>query len=92
MQDFQPTGWRCVSQTSEESQTQGIPLQVMQAGKWRCFMAGTKVNFPDDDGWTWRTVGDIDTEDILADMFRDGLRVVDYERINTKYDENNVRW
>lgn len=91
MQDFQPKGWRCVSQTSAESQTRVIPPQAMPAGKLRCFMAGTKVNFPDEDGWTWRTVGDIDTEDILADMFQDGLQVVDYERINTKCDENGVR-
>ena len=60
----------------------------MKAAKWRWFLAGTKINFPDEDGWTWRTVGDIDMEDILADMFQDGLRVVDYERINTICDEH----
>ena len=47
-------------------------------------MAGTKVNFPDEDNWTWRTVGDINMEDILADLFQDGLQVVDYEGINAK--------
>ncbi|XP_020602111.1 HMG box-containing protein 1-like [Orbicella faveolata] len=52
-------------------------------------MAGTKVNFPDENNWTWRTVGDLDMEDILADLFQDGLQVVDYERINAKHNENS---
>ena len=90
MQDFQPSNWRCVSQPSSESPTRKTPLQATPGATWRCFMAGTKVNFPDEDGWTWRTVGDIDMEGILADMFQDGLRVDDYEKSNTKYDENSV--
>ena len=53
-------------------------------------MAGTKVNFPDENNWTWRTVGDIDIEDILADLFLNGLQVIDYERINARHDENVV--
>lgn len=55
-------------------------------------MAGTKVNFPDEDGWTWRTVDDLDMEEMAADMFRDGLRVVDYQRVETKYDNSSVVW
>ena len=51
-------------------------------------MAGTRVKFPDEDGRTWRTVDDI--EMVSEDIFQDGLRVVDFERINTKYDENSV--
>ena len=31
-------------------------------------------------------------EDILADLFQDGLQVVDYERIDAKHNENSVRW
>ena len=58
-------------------------LHAMPAAKWRCFMAGTKVNFPDEDGWTWRTVDDIHMEEISVDVFQDGLRVVNY-------DENSV--
>ena len=53
-------------------------------------MAGTKVNFPDENNWTWRTVGDIDMENILVDMFHSGLQVVDYERINAKHNKNSV--
>ena len=53
-------------------------------------MAGTKVNFPDENNWTWRTVGDIDMEDILADLFHNGLQVVDYERIDAKHNESSV--
>jgi len=53
-------------------------------------MAGTKINFPDENNWTWRTVGDLDMEDILADLFQDGLQVVDYERINARHNENSV--
>lgn len=55
-------------------------------------MAGTKVNFPDENNWTWRTVGDIDMEDILADLFHNGLQVVDYDRIDAKRNENSVCW
>jgi len=54
-------------------------------------MAGTKISFPDGNNWTWRTVGDLDMEDILADLFQDGLQVVDYERIDAKHNENSVR-
>lgn len=93
MQDFQPSNWRRVSETSSESPTQATLPQEMPPVNWRCFMTGTKVNFPDEDNWTWRTVGDIDCmEDILADLFQDGLRVVDYERTNAKYNENSVCW
>jgi len=53
-------------------------------------MAGTKVNFPDEDNWTWRTVDDRDMEDILADLFQDGLQVVDFERIIAKHNDNSV--
>ena len=53
-------------------------------------MAGTKVNFPDENNWIWRTVGDTDMEDILADLFHNGLQVVDYETINVKHSENSV--
>lgn len=62
----------------------------MPAVKWRCFMAGTRIKFPDEDAWTWRTVDDIEMKDVSEDMFQDGLRVVDYERINTKYNGNTV--
>ena len=55
-------------------------------------MAGTKVNFPHENNWTWRTVGDIDMENILADLFHNGLQVVDYERINAKHNKNSVCW
>ena len=55
-------------------------------------MAGTRINFLDENNWTWRTVGDLDMEDILADLFQDGLQVVDYERINVKRNENSVCW
>ena len=53
-------------------------------------MAGTKVNFLDENNWTWRTVGDVDMKDILADLFQDGLQLVDYERINAKPNESSV--
>ena len=53
-------------------------------------MAGTRVKFPDEDCRTWRTVDDIEMEEVSEDIFQDGLRVVDFERINTRYDENSV--
>ena len=90
MQDFQPSNWRQVSENSSESPPQTTLQQEVPGAKWRCFMAGTKVNFPDEDNWIWRTVGDINMEDILADLFQDGLQVVDYERIGPKYNENSV--
>ncbi len=55
-------------------------------------MAGTKVNFPDENDRTWRTVGDTGMEDILADLFHNGLQVVDYEGINAKHSQNSVCW
>lgn len=79
-----------MSQNSWDSPTRTSLLQAVPAVKWRYFMAGTRVNFPGEDGWTWRTVDDIEMEEVSGDMFQDGLRVVDYERINTKYDENSV--
>lgn len=87
--DFQPSNWRQVSESISESPPQTTLQQEVPGAKWRCFMAGTKVNFPDEDNWTWRTVGDINMEDILADLFQDGLQVVDYERIGPKYNENS---
>ena len=48
-------------------------------------MAGTRVKFSDEDEWTWRTVDDIEMEEISEDLFQDGLRVVDFERINDEY-------
>lgn len=53
-------------------------------------MAGTKLSFPDEDGWTCRTVDDLDMDEISADMFRDGLRVMDYQRIEAKFDNNTT--
>ena len=90
VQDLKTSNWRRVLETSSESPTQTTLSQEVSASKWRCFMAGTKVNFPDENNWTWRTVGDIDMEDILADLFHNGLQVVDYERIDAKHNESSV--
>ena len=90
VQEFQTSNWRRVFETSSETPTQTSLSQEVPAAKWRSFMAGTKVNFPDQNNWTWRTVGDIDMEDILADLFQDGLQVFDFERINAKHNENSV--
>ncbi|XP_020602090.1 HMG box-containing protein 1-like isoform X1 [Orbicella faveolata] len=92
VQDFQTSNCRRVLETSSESPTQTALSQEVPAAKWRCFMAGTKINFPDENNWTWRTVGDLDMEDILADLFQDGLQVVDYERINARHNENSQEW
>ena len=89
-QDLKTSSWRRALETSLESPTQTSLSQEVSAAKWRCFMAGTKVNFPDENNWTWRTVGDIHMENILADLFHNGLQVVDYERINAKHNENSV--
>lgn len=53
-------------------------------------MTGARIKFPDENGQTWRTVDDIDMEEVSKEMFQDGLQVVDFERINTRYDENSV--
>lgn len=87
--DFQPSEWRCVSQTTPDSSTQTL-LQAVAAEKWRCFMAGTRVKLPDEDEWTWRTMDDVEMEEIPEDLFQDGLGVVDYERISTKYDDEFI--
>ena len=90
VQDLKTSSWQRALEPSSESPTQTSLSQEVSAAKWRCFMAGTKVNFPDENNWTWRTVGDIDMENILADLFHNGLQVVDYERINAKHNENTV--
>lgn len=88
-QDFQPREWPCVSQYIPDSPTQTL-LQALSAAKWRCFLAATRINFPDEDGWTWKTVDDIGMEGISEDLFQHGLRVVDIERITRRHDENSV--
>lgn len=65
-------------------------LNTTPAAKRQYFMAGTKLSFPDEDGWTWRTVDDLDMDEISADMFQDGLRVMDYQRIEAKFDNNTT--
>lgn len=89
--DLQSNGnWRYVSQTTPETPIQTTFLNTIPAAKWQYFMAGTKLNFPDEDGWTWRTVDDLDMEKMSPDLFRDGLRVVDCQRIETKYGNNTM--
>lgn len=87
-QDFQPREWPCVSQYIPDSPTQTL-LQALSAAKWRCFLATTRINFPDEDGWAWKTVDDIGVEGISEDLFQHGLRVVDIERISRRHDENS---
>lgn len=60
-------------------------LNTTPAAKRQYFMAGTKLSFPDEDGWI-----DLDMDEISADMFRDGLRVMDYQRIEAKFDNNTT--
>lgn len=52
-------------------------------------MAGMKIKLPDESGRSWRTVDNAEIE-ISQNVFQDGLRVVDFERINTNHDENSV--
>ena len=78
-----------MSQYIPDSPTQTL-LQALSAAKWRCFLAATRINFPDEDGWTWKTVHDIGMEGISEDLFQHGLRVVDIERISRRHDENSV--
>ncbi|XP_058967982.2 HMG box-containing protein 1-like isoform X1 [Pocillopora verrucosa] len=91
LMDLQSTGnWRCVSKTTSENLSQTELLNTTPAAKRQYFMAGTKLSFPDEDGWTWRTVDDLDMDEISADMFQDGLRVMDYQRIEAKFDNNTT--
>lgn len=88
--DYQTAQSRNVSQSiCVHSPTKTSLCQTMPSSKWRCFISGTRVKFPDEDGRNWRTVDDTETEEVSDDMFQDGLRVDDVQRINLNFDENS---
>ena len=51
-------------------------------------MAGTKVNFPDEDRCSG--VHGVEFDRLSCDMCLDGLQVVDYEMIDSKCNDNSI--